>query len=137
MRNNSALYANGRTPIFLDDVRITLGSPGEQPLTSQARLADADYENGIGTIVFSSRTAVKAFGHAYPVRLDQLTLLSRPQGGLHQLAADTLEHLPVRMRVTPDRDGLELCSLPNASANAERCFVPRKPLAITRTIQSA
>ena len=52
MRNNSALYANSRAPIFLDNVRITLGAPGEQPLTSQARLAVADYENGIGTIVF-------------------------------------------------------------------------------------
>jgi hypothetical protein len=121
MRNNSALYANSRAPIFLDNVRITLGAPGEQPLTSQARLAVADYENGIGTIVFSSRAAVNAFGHAYPVRLDQLTLLSRPQGGLHQLAADTLEHLPVRMRVTPDQDGLDLLA-------AERLRERRKML---------
>jgi hypothetical protein len=117
----ATLYANSRTPIFLDNVRITLGAPGEQPLISQARLAVANYENGIGTIVFSSRAAIKAFGHAYPVRLDQLTLLSRPQGGLHQLAADTLEHLPVRMRVTPDQDGLNLLA-------AERLRERRKML---------
>lgn len=119
----AALYADGRTPIFLDKVEAAFDFADGPPLSVTAEVARVDYRRASAIIVFpfQAKEAIEALGPYTPVALDQLTLQERAPETTATLSPQMRQALETLHRVSAGGSAVDFSRL-EAFLLAERAI---------------